>query len=194
MTNFERRQKEIQLEDYKKQAKNYQRLKNISYLDRALTTGAAVLCSVVAAINYATLPFSVATTLLVEKLILPSGLLCAIMAIGNSVRYKDSSKCLKEVNAKISKLNHELDEDAKEKDRQDIKQKTADKRISSSAVQTAQLKPTVQPESRVEKQTTSVDIDSIFDENGCLQSLDALGDIFGDDSSYSDDTPKVLRR
>ena len=49
-------------------------------------------------------------------------------------------------------------------------------------------------ESRVEKQTTSVDIDSIFDENGCLQSLDALGDILGDDSGYSDDSPKVLRR
>ncbi len=51
-----------------------------------------------------------------------------------------------------------------------------------------------QVESRVEKQTTSVDIDSIFDENGCLQSLDALGDILGDDSGYSDDSPKVLRR
>ena len=95
---------------------------------------------------------------------------------------------------KTRQLNREFDEDAKEKDRQDAKQKTADKRISSSAVRTAQLRPTVQPESRVEKQTTSVDIDSIFDENGCLQSLDALGDIFGDDSSYSDDTPKVLRR
>lgn len=90
-------------------------------------------------------------------------------------------------------MNREFDEDAKEKDRQDIKQKTADKRISSSAVQTAQLKPTVQPESRVEKQTTSVDIDSIFDENGCLQSLDTLGDIFGDDSGYSDDNPKVKK-
>ena len=81
-----------------------------------------------------------------------------------------------------------------EKDRQDAKQKTVGNNISSSIVQTAQLRPTVQPESRVEKQTTSVDIDSIFDENGCLQSLDALGDIFGDDSSYPDDTPKVLRR
>ena len=85
-------------------------------------------------------------------------------------------------------------EGAKEKDRQDAKQKTADNRISSSAVRTAQLKSTVQPESRVEKQTTSVDIDSIFDENGCLQSLDTLGDIFGDDSGYSDVNPKVLRR
>lgn len=92
---------------------------------------------------------------------------------------------------KTRQLNREFDEDAKEKDRQDAKQKTADNRISSSAVRTAQLRPTVQPESRVEKQTTSVDIDSIFDEKiKYLQSLDALGD----DSSYSDDTQKVLRR
>ena len=106
---------------------------------------------------------------------------------------KSNKKKLQKITSQINQLNREFDEDAKEKDRQDIKQKTADKRISSSAVQTAQLKSTVQPESRVEKQTTSVDIDSIFDENGCLQSLDALGDIFGDDSSYSDDRPKVKK-
>lgn len=104
-------------------------------------------------------------------------------------------KELQKINSQINQLNREFDEDAKEKDRQDAKQKTVGNNISSSIVQTAQLKPTVQPESRVEKQTTSVDIDSIFDEKiKYLQSLDALGDIWGDDSSYSDDTQKVLRR
>ena len=116
------------------------------------------------------------------------------MAVIFSIFQKDNKTELQKIKSQINQLNREFDKDAKEKDRQDTKQKAADKRISSSVVQTAQLKPTVQPESRVEKQTTSVDIDSIFDENGCLQSLDALGDIFGDDSSYSDDTPKVLRR
>ena len=103
-------------------------------------------------------------------------------------------KELQKINSQINQLNREFDEDAKEKDRQDAKQKTVDKRISSSAVRTAQLRPTVQSESRDDKQIANIDIDSIFDENGCLQSLDALGDIFGDDSSYSDDTQKVLRR
>lgn len=104
-------------------------------------------------------------------------------------------KELQKINSQINQLNREFDEDAKEKDRQDAKQKTVGNNISSSIVQTAQLKPTVQPESRVEKQIANIDFDSIFDaKNACLQSLEALGDILGDTSSYSDDTQKVLRR
>lgn len=179
MTNFERLEKTRQLEKLKSDCLFYE---YVSPVVEFLS-----VCGVMAVVGVV---FGFETLL---------GSIVGFAALATScvaviLKEKEAEKALQKITSQINQLNREFDEDAKEKDRQDIKQKTADKRISSSAVQTAQLKPTVQPESRVEKQTTSVDIDSIFDENGCLQSLDALGDIFGDDSSYSDDTPKVLRR
>ena len=179
MTNFERLEKTRQLEKLKSDCLFYE---YVSPVVEFLT-----VCGVMAVVGVV---FGFET--LVGSIVGFAALATSCVAV--ILKEKEAEKELQKINSQINQLNREFDEDAKEKDRQDAKQKTADKRISSSAVRTAQLRPTVQPESRVEKQTTSVDIDSIFDENGCLQSLDALGDIFGDDSSYSDDTPKVLRR
>ena len=178
MTNFERLEKTRQLEKLKSDCLFYE---YVSPVVEFLT-----VCGVMAVVGVV---FGFET--LVGSIVGFAALATSCVAV--ILKEKEAEKELQKINSQINQLNREFDEDAKEKDRQDAKQKTADNRISSSAVR-AQLRPTVQPESRVEKQTTSVDIDSIFDENGCLQSLDALGDIFGDDSSYSDDTPKVLRR
>ena len=179
MTNFERLEKTRQLEKLKSDCLFYE---YVSPVVEFLS-----VCGVMAVVGVV---FGFETLL---------GSIVGFAALATScvaviLKEKEAEKELQKINSQMDQLNKEFDEDAKEKDKQNVKQKTVGNNISSSIVQTAQLRPTVQPESRVEKQTTSVDIDSIFDENGCLQSLDALGDIFGDDSSYSDDTPKVLRR
>lgn len=178
MTNFERLEKTRQLEKLKSDCLFYE---YVSPVVEFLT-----VCGVMAVVGVV---FGFET--LVGSIVGFSVLAASCVAV--ILKEKEAEKELQKINFQINQLNKEFDEDAKEKDKQNAKQKTVDKKISSSAVQTAQLRPTVQPESRVEKQTTSVDIDSIFDENGCLQSLDALGDIFGDDSSYSDDRPKVKK-
>lgn len=181
MTNLERLEKTRQLEKLKRDLHFYEDVSPALNLVEVVCGGLAGLLILDGVLGFAITAGNVVGT-------------AVCMAVIFSIFQKDNKTELQKIKSQINQLNREFDKDAKEKDRQDTKQKAADKRISSSVVQTAQLKPTVQPESRVEKQTTSVDIDSIFDENGCLQSLDALGDIFGDDSSYSDDTPKVLRR
>ena len=179
MTNFERLEKTRQLEKLKSDCLFYE---YVSPVVEFLT-----VCGVMAVVGVV---FGFET--LVGSIVGFAALATSCVAV--ILKEKEAEKELQKINSQMDQLNKEFDEDAKEKDKQNVKQKTVGNNISSSIVQTAQLRPTVQPESRVEKQTTSVDIDSIFDENGCLQSLDALGDIFGDDSSYSDDTPKVLRR
>ena len=180
MTNFERLEKKRQLEKLKSDLHSHEKAFPFLYLAGIACSGLVGLLILGYFLGIEITAARVGTAV--------------VMAGFALVFHQFEKKELQKIESQINQLNREFDKDAKEKDRQDAKQKTADNRISSSAVRTAQLRPTVQPESRVEKQTTSVDIDSIFDENGCLQSLDALGDIFGDDSSYSDDTPKVLRR
>ena len=179
MTNFERLEKTRQLEKLKSDCLFYEYVSPVVEF--------LAVCGVMAVVG-GVFGFETLVGSIVGFAVLAASCVAVIL------KEKEAEKELQKINSQMDQLNKEFDEDAKEKDKQNVKQKTVGNNISSSIVQTAQLRPTVQPESRVEKQTTSVDIDSIFDENGCLQSLDALGDIFGDDSSYSDDTPKVLRR
>ena len=179
MTNFERLEKTRQLEKLKSDCLFYEYVSPVVEF--------LAVCGVMAVVGGV---FGFET--LVGSIVGFSVLAASCVAV--ILKEKEAEKELQKIHSQMDQLNREFDEDAKEKDKQNVKQKTVGNNISSSIVQTAQLKSTVQPESRVEKQTTSVDIDSIFDENGCLQSLDALGDILGDDSGYSDDSPKVLRR
>ena len=167
MTNFERLEKKRQLEKLKSDLHSHEKAFPFLYLAGIACSGLVGLLILGYFLGIEITAARVGTAV--------------VMAGFALVFHQFEKKELQKIESQINQLNREFDEDAKEKDRQDAKQKTAGKRISSR-------------ESRVEKQTTSVDIDSIFDENGCLQSLDALGDILGDDSGYSDDSPKVLRR
>ena len=135
--------------------------------------------------------FLVASVLNPSLVMSLSGLTIIFANVVNGVIYFYNKKESRFLSKEIVQLEKELQQNAKEK--QTIKQKTAGKKKSSSAVNTVQLKSTVPLEDRDEK-ITNDDIDSIFDENGYLRNLDALGDILGDTSGYSDDSPKVLRR
>lgn len=179
MTNFERLEKTRQLEKLKSDCLFYE---YVSPVVEFLT-----VCGVMAVVGVV---FGFET--LVGSIVGFAALATSCVAV--ILKEKEAEKELQKINSQMDQLNREFDEDAKEKDKQNAKQKTVDKKISSSVVQTAQLKSTVQPESRDDKQIANIDFDSIFDENGCLQSLDALGDILDNTSGYSDDTPKVLRR
>lgn len=179
MTNFERLEKTRQLEKLKSDCLFYEYVSPVVEF--------LAVCGVMAVVG-GVFGFETLVGSIVGFAVLAASCVAVIL------KEKEAEKELQKINSQMDQLNKEFDEDAKEKDKQNVKQKTVGNNISSSIVQTAQLKSTVQPESRDDKQIANIDFDSIFDENGCLQSLDALGDIFGDDSSYSDDTPKVLRR
>lgn len=179
MTNFERLEKTRQLEKLKSDCLFYEYVSPVVEF--------LAVCGVMAVVG-GVFGFETLVGSIVGFAVLAASCVAVIL------KEKEAEKELQKINSQMDQLNKEFDEDAKEKDKQNVKQKTVGNNISSSIVQTAQLKSTVQPESRDDKQIANIDFDSIFDENGCLQSLDALGDIFGDDSSYPDDTPKVLRR
>ena len=120
-----------------------------------------------------------------------SGLSIIFANVVNAMIYFYSKNESRFLNKEIFQLEREFHQNTKEK--KTTNPKIAGKKKSSSAVNTAQLKSTVSLENHGEEFNND-DIDSIFDENGYLRNLDALGDISSDTPGYPNDNPKVLKR
>lgn len=135
--------------------------------------------------------FLVASALNPSLVMSLSGLSIIFANVVNAMIYFYSKNESRFLNKEIFQLEREFHQNTKEK--KTTNPKIAGKKKSSSAVNTAQLKSTVSLENHGEE-ITNDDIDSIFDENGYLRNLDALGDISSDTPGYPNDNPKVLKR